>query len=159
MTTMTRLDLTPLFRSTVGFDHLSRLMDMAFETTNDGGYPPYNIEKMADDQYRITMAVAGFDTDDITLTQEGNTLTVKGASKTDANEADRVFLHRGIAARAFERRFTLSDHVNVTGANLVNGLLHIALLRDVPEHKKPRQIAIDTKKPGLIQNIKNLASA
>ncbi len=156
---MTRFDLTPLFRSTVGFDHLSQLMDMAFEASNESGYPPYNIEKLSDDSYRITMAVAGFDTDDITLTQEDNSLTVKGASKADAQDAERAFLHRGIAARAFERRFTLSDHVNVTGANLVNGLLHIDLLREVPEHKKPRQIAIDNKKPGLIENIKNLASA
>jgi molecular chaperone IbpA len=156
---MNRFDLTPLFRSTVGFDHLSQLMDMAFEASNEGGYPPYNIEKLADDQYRITMAVAGFDTDDITLTQEDNTLTVKGASKADGNDAARTFLHRGLAARSFDRRFTLSDHVNVTGAALANGLLHIELLREVPENKKPRKIAIEAKKPGLIENIKNLASA
>jgi molecular chaperone IbpA len=156
---MTRYDLTPLFRSTVGFDHLSRLMDMAFETSDQGSYPPYNIEKISDDQYRIAMAVAGFDQDDLTITQEDNILIVKGASKAEGNDTNRAFLHRGIAARAFERRFTLSDHVNVTTANVANGMLHIDLLREVPEHKKPRTIEIGTKKPGLIENLKNLASA
>lgn len=157
---MTRYDFTPLFRSTVGFDHLARLMDLAFETsTNEGGYPPYNIEKLNDDAYRITMAVAGFEQDDIELTQHDNVLIVKAASKTDNTTEQRTFLHRGIAARNFERRFTLSDHVNVTGANLVNGLLHIDLVREVPEHKKPRSIAIDSKKPGLMESMKKLASA
>jgi molecular chaperone IbpA len=143
---MTRFDLTPLFRSTIGFDHLSRLMDTAFDTaTNDGGYPPYNIEKTADD---------------IALTQHENMLIVKGASKTDNTAEQKNYLHRGIAARSFERRFTLSDHVNVTGAEMVNGLLHVDLLREVPEHKKPRTIQIASgKKPGLIDTVKNLASA
>ena len=157
---MNRFDMTPLFRSTVGFDHLARLMDLAFETsTNDGGYPPYNIEKLSDDRYRITMAVAGFEQDDIALTQTDNVLVVKAASKTDASEEAREFLHRGIAARSFERRFTLSDHVNVTGADLSNGLLNIELQREVPEHKKPRQIAIESKKTGLMDQVKKLASA
>ena len=157
---MNRYDFTPLFRSTVGFDHLTRLMDLAFETsTNDGGYPPYNIEKLGDDTYRITMAVAGFEQDDINLTQTDNVLIVKAASKTENDATVREYLHRGIAARSFERRFTLSDHVNVTAANLVNGLLHIDLMREVPEHKKPRQIAIESQKPGLMEQVKKLATA
>lgn len=157
---MTRYDLTPLFRSTVGFDHLARLMDLAFETSAaDGAYPPYNIEKLTDDSYRITMAVAGFEQDDIDLTQQDNVLLVKAASKTEADATPRHYLHRGIAARSFERRFTLSDHVNVTAANLVNGLLHVDLVREVPEHKKPRSIAIDSKKPSLMDSVKKLASA
>lgn len=158
---MTRFDLTPLFRSTVGFDHLSRLMDNAFEaaSANNAGYPPYNIEKITEDSYRITMAVAGFESDDVALTQEDNVLWVKGAAKQDANDAARTFLHRGIASRTFERRFHLADHITVTGANMVNGLLHIELLREVPEHKKPRQISIGTKKPSLMDTVKNLASA
>lgn len=159
---MTRFDLTPLFRSTVGFDHLSRLMDSAFDaaTNNDSGYPPYNIEKTGDDTYRITMAVAGFDTDDINLTQHDNLLVVKGAAKEEADAQQRQFLHRGIAARAFERRFTLSDHVVVTNASMQNGLLHVDLLREVPEHKKPRTIAIEAAKSGsLIDSVKKLAKA
>lgn len=158
---MTRFDLTPLFRSTVGFDHLSRLMDSAFEaaSSNDAGYPPYNIEKLSEDSYRITMAIAGFENDDVTLTQHDDMLVVKGAAKADANDGQRQFLHRGIAARAFERRFHLADHIIVTGANMVNGLLHIDLLREVPEHKKPRTIEIGSKKPSLIDSVKSLAKA
>lgn len=158
---MTRFDLTPLFRSTVGFDHLSRLMDSAFETaaSNDTAYPPYNIEKLSDDNYRITMAVAGFEPDDVNLTQHDDMLVVKGAAKNDAKEEKTAFLHRGIAARAFERRFHLADHITVTGANMVNGLLHIELLREVPEHKKPRSIEIGSKKPSLMESVKKLASA
>ena len=157
---MTRYDLTPLFRSSVGFDHLSRLMDLAFESSSaESGYPPYNIEKLTDDTYRITMAVAGFEQDDIQMTQQDNMLVVKGAAKTETKDENRQYLHRGIAARSFERRFTLSDHVNVTEANLANGLLSIDLLREVPEHKKPRTIQIESKKPGLIDSVKKLASA
>jgi molecular chaperone IbpA len=157
---MTRYDLTPLFRSTIGFDHLSRLMDMAFETSNvEGAYPPYNIEKLNEDKYRITMAVAGFESDDITLTQQDNMLLVKGASKADKSDSKNEFLHRGIASRSFERRFTLSDHVNVEGANLANGLLTVELERQVPEHKKPRNIPIEAKKTNLIDSVKKLASA
>ncbi|MDB5478579.1 MAG: hspD [Alphaproteobacteria bacterium] len=158
---MTRFDLTPLFRSTVGFDHLSRLVDSAFEAaaSNDAGYPPYNIEKLSDEQYRITMAVAGFEQDDITLTQHDEMLHVKGAAKSEQGQEKSTFLHRGIAARAFERRFHLADHITVTGANMVNGLLHIDLLREVPEHKKPRSIEIGSKKPSLMESVKKLASA
>lgn len=105
------------------------------------------------------MAVAGFESDDVALTQHENMLVVKGASKQDADLESRQFLHRGIAGRSFERRFHLADHIVVTAANMVNGLLHIDLLREVPEHKKPHRIPIDTKKTGLMDSVKKLASA
>jgi molecular chaperone IbpA len=133
------LDLTPLFRSSVGFDRVGHLLDTAFNSEAPT-YPPYNIEKLADDAYRVTMAVAGFGTGDIDLTQTNNSLVVKGEQgKTDDGE---TFLHRGIATRAFERRFDLADHVNVSKADLVNGLLVIDLKREVPEELQPRKIEI-----------------
>lgn len=133
------LDLTPLFRSSVGFDRVGQMLDSAFNSEAPT-YPPYNIEKRADDEYRVTMAVAGFGTDDIDITQTNNSLVVKGEqAKADGEE---TFLHRGIATRAFERRFDLAEHVNVTGADLVNGLLVIDLKREVPEALKPRKIEI-----------------
>ena len=157
---MNRYDLTPLFRSSVGFDHISRLMDLAFEASgSDQNYPPYNIEKLSDETYLITMAVAGFEQDDINVSQHGNMLVVKGGAKAETPDEQREFLHRGIATRSFERRFTLSDHVNVTSAHLNNGLLQIGLLREVPEHKKPRTITISDKKANLFDNIKKRASA
>lgn len=140
---MTHFDLTPLFRSTVGFDHLSRLMDNAFTEANreSNSYPPYNIEKFSDDAYRITMAVAGFSEDDLDITAQDNALIIKAESKT-RKEGDVTYLHRGIAGRAFEQRFHLADHIRVTNAALDNGLLHIELVREVPEHMKPRKIDI-----------------
>lgn len=133
------LDLTPLFRSSVGFDRVGQMLDSAFNSEAPT-YPPYNIEKRANDEYRVTMAVAGFGTDDIDITQTNNSLVVKGEqAKADGEE---TFLHRGIATRAFERRFDLAEHVNVTGADLVNGLLVIDLKREVPEALKPRKIEI-----------------
>ena len=133
------LDLTPLFRSSVGFDRVGKMLDTAFNSEAPS-YPPYNIEKLDDDAYRVTMAVAGFGTGDIDITQINNSLVVKGEQgKTDGEE---TFLHRGIATRAFERRFDLADHVNVTKADLVNGLLVIELKREVPEELKPRKIEI-----------------
>lgn len=133
------LDLTPLFRSSVGFDRVGHLLDSAFNSEAPT-YPPYNIEKLADDEYRVTMAVAGFGSDDIDITQANNSLIVKGEqSKTESEE---TFLHRGIATRAFERRFDLAEHVNVSKADLVNGLLVIDLKREVPEALKPRKIEI-----------------
>lgn len=135
------LDLTPLFRSSVGFDRVGHLLDTAFNSEAPT-YPPYNIEKLADDEYRVTMAVAGFGTGDIDLTQTNNSLVVKGEQeKADDGE---TFLHRGIATRAFERRFDLADHVNVSKADLVNGLLVIDLKREVPEELQPRKIEIAT---------------
>ena len=133
------LDLTPLFRSTVGFDRMGRLLDTAFNSEAPS-YPPYNIEKIADDQYRITMAVAGFNEADLDITQNNNTLIVNGEQEKD--EVDSKYLHRGIATRAFQRQFELADHVNVTNAGLENGLLVIELKREVPEELKPRKIAI-----------------
>jgi molecular chaperone IbpA len=138
---MRTFDFAPLYRSTVGFDRLADLMDQASRTeTSAATWPPYNIEKMADDAYRITLAVAGFAADEIELTQNANTLLVSGQKK-DA-EGERQFLHRGIAARQFRQTFNLADHVKVTGARLENGLLSVELVREVPEAFKPRRIPI-----------------
>lgn len=142
--TMRTLDLTPMFRSTVGFDHLTRLLESASRVDDQVfSYPPYNIEKLSDDAYRVTMAVAGFSESDLSITVEGQTLTVTGQpSKT---EAAPTHLHRGIAGRAFERRFQLAEHIRVSNAALVNGLLYIDLQREIPEALKPRTIAIGTQ--------------
>jgi molecular chaperone IbpA len=133
-------DFTPLYRSSVGFDRLARMMDDAanFEAP---AYPPYNIERVGDDDYRITIAIAGFSANNINLEVKGNALTVSG-KKTDKPEVKTEYLHQGIAGRNFERRFQLADHVEVTGADLNHGLLHIALKRTIPEALKPRTIAI-----------------
>src|SRR5262249_43036410 len=140
-------DFSPLFRSTIGFDRLARVVDAA--TRFDGSvpaYPPYNIEKTGEDSYRLTMAVAGFARDEIDITAQENTLTVTGkAQKEEAR--NRRYLHRGIARRAFERRFSLADHIKVTGASLDNGLLHVEMVREVPEAAKPRQIKIAAEQP------------
>jgi len=136
---MRSYDLTPLYRTSVGFDRLSRLMDSALTLDGQKSYPPYNIVKRGDNAYRISLAVAGFGEDDIEIVTENGTLSVKGRS---AAEDDFEYLHRGIAGRAFERRFQLADHVEVTGAELANGLLHIELRREIPEILKPRRIAI-----------------
>lgn len=139
---MRNYDLSPLFRSTVGFDRINRLIDTAFNTEVPS-YPPYNIEKLGDDDYRVTMAVAGFGADDLEITQKDNALFIKGnANDNDANGAGAKYLHRGIAARAFERRFALAEHVDVADASLENGVLVVDLRREVPEALKPRKIAI-----------------
>ncbi|RAU24043.1 heat-shock protein [Paramagnetospirillum kuznetsovii] len=139
---MRSFDLSPLFRSTVGFDHLNHLLETAARADEASvSYPPYNIEKHSDDHYRITMAVAGFAESDLTLTAEGSTLTISG--KLTRDEAKVEFLHRGIAGRSFERRFQLADHIKVGGASLVNGLLSVDLVREIPEAMKPRTIKID----------------
>ncbi|MBO6782196.1 MAG: Hsp20 family protein [Alphaproteobacteria bacterium] len=149
------LDLTPLFRSTVGFDRMGRLIDSAFKNEAPS-YPPYNIEKLDDDQYRVTMAVAGFDQDDLDITQNNNTLIVTG--EQDKADAESKYLHRGIATRAFQRQFELADHVNVTNASLENGLLVIELKREVPEELKPRKIAIGAGEgPATIEHEKKAA--
>ena len=139
---MRSYDLSPLFRSTVGFDRLSRLLESA--TTGDeaaNSYPPYNIEKLGEDSYRIVMAVAGFSLDDLTITAHQNLLTVTGKAKNDTPTGQ--LLYRGIAGRAFERRFQLADFIKVSSATLLNGLLHVDLVREVPETMKPRTIRID----------------
>ena len=132
-------DYTPLYRSSVGFDRLFRMLDEA-ASVEPITYPPYNIERLGDDDYRITIAIAGFGPQDVNIEAKGNTLTVTG-KKADKQQTGEV-LHQGIAARGFERRFQLADHVEVKGADMDNGLLHIALKREVPEALKPRQIPI-----------------
>ena len=138
---MDSFDFSPLFRSTIGFDHLMRLADAA--TRLDGGasaYPPYNIESTGENAYRLTMAVAGFAADDLDITVKENALLISAKSKKD--EEAKEYLYHGIARRAFERRFQLADHIKVVGASLDNGLLHIDLARELPEAMKPRKIAI-----------------
>lgn len=138
---MRSFDLTPLLRSSVGFENLNRLVDFASRPdTAETTYPPYNIEKTGDDAYVVTMAVAGFAQDDLDISIKENILTVK-ATGTDEDE-DRVFLHRGIAKRSFERKFHLAESVRVDGARFENGLLNIDLAREVPDHKKERRIEI-----------------
>jgi len=143
---MRSYDFSPLFRSTVGFDRLARLMDTATRFDESApSYPPYNIEKMGEDEYRITMAVAGFGEDEIEITAQDNTLVIAG--KPRKAEEERKFLYRGIAGRAFERRFELAEFITVKGASLENGLLHVELVREVPEARKPRTINVETKAP------------
>ena len=139
---MRTLDFSPLFRSSVGFDRMSRLMESASRTDGiNHAYPPYNIEKTDEDRYRISMAVAGFSEDEIEITAEESVLTIAGKARED--EEDAKYLHRGIARRAFERRFDLAEHITATDARLANGLLHVDLVREVPEERKPRRIAIE----------------
>jgi molecular chaperone IbpA len=139
---MRHLDFAPLYRSTIGFDRLVNLLDAASGLDGEAnGYPPYNIERLADNQYRITMAVAGFTDADIKIDVKETALSVKGEKPAEA-EKTTEFLHRGIAQRSFERRFQLADYVEVQGAEMKDGLLHIDLVRNLPERMKPRTIAI-----------------
>ena len=143
---MTTFDLSPLWRSSVGFDELDRLFDSVFSTNNKGSsYPPYNIVKHDKNIYQITMAIAGFDQEQINISQEGNLLTVKGDMESDKENDKTEFLYRGIANRNFERKFELADTVKVVKADLKNGLLSIDLEREIPEHQKPRKIEINTE--------------
>ncbi len=137
---MDGFDLSPLFRSTIGFDRLMRLADGAARVDSASAYPPYNIEATGENAYRLTMAVAGFGPEDLEITVKENELLVNGKSKKDEDAAK--YLHRGIARRAFERRFQLADHIKVAGASLANGLLHVDLVREIPEAMKPRKIEI-----------------
>ncbi len=144
---MRNFDFTPLYRSTVGFDHFADLIDRAF--TGDvpqNTYPPYNIEKTADDSYRISIAVAGFSQDELAIEARDNLLQVTARKDGDSKDDAGRFLHRGIAQRSFEKRFQLADHVLVTGASVENGMLHIDLVREMPEALKPRRIEIATGK-------------
>jgi molecular chaperone IbpA len=138
----TAFDFSPLYRSTVGFDRLFDLIDQTARQDTPAHWPPYNVEKTADDQYRITMALAGFSPDDIEITQKENTLLVAGQKHPEQENAQ--FLHRGIATRTFKQTFSLADYVKVKGASLENGLLTIDLVREVPEELKPRRIEIGT---------------
>ena len=143
---MRSFDLTPLYRATVGFDQIADLMDRALAAdVGQSTYPPYNIEKTEDDAWRISIAVAGFSDTDLSIEVNDRALIVTGRKAED--DSDRKFLHRGIATRAFERRFHLADHVRVTGASHVDGMLHIDLTREVPEALKPRRIAIEKAAP------------
>ena len=137
---MTTFDFSPLFRSTVGFDRMQRLLEAANRADEANGYPPYNSEKLEENAYRITMAVAGFAEDDLEIEVKEGVLFVSGQQPEDSTE--RSFLHRGIAGRTFRRSFQLADHVKVQGASLENGLLHIDLAREIPEAMKPRKISI-----------------
>lgn len=142
----TTSDFSPLYRSFIGFDHLANLIDKASRADKQSSYPPYNIELMAEDKYRITMAIAGFSEQELDIESKQNTLIVTGTKTADkeANK-DRSFLHQGIAERNFERKFQLGDHVKIIDASLENGLLHIDLEREIPEALKPRKISINKK--------------
>ncbi|HZS82370.1 MAG TPA: Hsp20 family protein [Stellaceae bacterium] len=145
---MNAFDFSPLFRSTIGFDRLMRLADAATRGDTSATYPPYNIEKTGEDSYRLTMAVAGFGQEDLDVRVQENALLISGKAKTEEDNA--IYLHRGIARRAFERRFQLADTIKVVGASLDNGLLHVALVREVPEALKPRTIPITTATPAQV---------
>jgi molecular chaperone IbpA len=147
---MTTFDFAPLFRTAIGFDRLARLVDTATSGTEATGYPPYNIEKLGDEDYRLTMAVAGFRPEELDLVVKDNTLVISGRPATDAPKNE--VLYRGIAGRAFERRFVLADHIVVDGADLNNGLLHVGLKRVVPEALKPRRIEVNASTQPAIAN-------
>jgi len=151
---MRTFDFAPLYRSTVGFDQIANMMDRVL--SNDGAqpsYPPYNIEKLSDDTYRITIAVAGFSDDDLSVEVREKSLIVSARKAEIDEDESRTYLHRGIATRAFERRFHLADHVQVTGAAQANGMLHIDLERQVPEALKPRQIQIASNTESLQKDV------
>jgi molecular chaperone IbpA len=151
---MRHFDLTPLYRTTVGFDRLGSLLDTLGSLDDAPSYPPYNIELVGENAYRISMAVAGFGADDLNIEVKENTLTIRGEKKTETKDEGTTFLHRGIASRSFERRFQLADHVQVKDAALENGLLHVDLVRELPEAMKPRTVPISTKgeKPRVIDS-------
>jgi molecular chaperone IbpA len=140
--TMRHVDFSPFYRSTVGFDRLFSMLDSMTAPESAQTYPPYNIERTGQDAYRITMAVAGFGEDEIGIEVHRNVLTIKGEKVEQSEQGEAELLYRGIAGRAFERRFQLADHVEVTGAELKNGLLHIDLKREVPEELRPRRIEV-----------------
>jgi molecular chaperone IbpA len=154
-TIMRQVDFTPLYRSTVGFDRLFSILDqMNSGETPAQSYPPYNIEKTGESAYRISIAVAGFADSDLNIESKENLLTVRGEKAPSEDAARGEVLFQGIAARAFERRFQLADYVGVTGASLENGLLHIDLVREVPEAKKPKLIPIASAAPRRIETAK-----
>jgi molecular chaperone IbpA len=154
---MTEFDFSPLFRSTIGFDRLMRLADAATRVDSAPSYPPYNIEATGENAYRLTMAVAGFSPDELDVVVKENDLTVTGKAKQDEDQSK--YLHRGIARRAFERHFQLADHIKVVGASLTDGMLHVELVRDVPEASKPRKVAIDAGQTPQPQTIEQKQAA
>ena len=139
---MTNFDMTPLYRSTIGFDRLANIFDALGATDNNSAFPPYNVARTGETDYRISMAVAGFAEDELEIILRGGVLRVRGGATSDGADADTQLLYRGIAKRDFERNFQLADNVQVSGAHLDNGLLHIELVREVPEAEKPRKINI-----------------
>ncbi len=148
---MRTLDLSPLFRSTIGFDRFSDLIDTALRgQDNSPSYPPYNIEKLSEDEYRIVLAVAGFKDEDVTITVQQNQLNIVGRHQDKTTGKEANYLHKGIATRSFERNFNLADHVKVTAATMSDGLLSVELRRELPEAVKPRTIAVNGKKPTVI---------
>ncbi len=149
----TSTDFSPLYRSFIGFDHLAGLIDKASRADKQSSYPPYNVELLAEDRYRITMAIAGFAEEELDIESKQNTLVVTGTKAGNADKTERKFLHQGIAERNFERKFQLGDHVKVIGAFMEHGLLHIDLEREIPEALKPRKIAINGK--SLLQQSDN----
>ncbi|HVY56735.1 MAG TPA: Hsp20 family protein [Xanthobacteraceae bacterium] len=146
---MRTFDLSPLYRSTVGFDRLFSLLDQGLEATAPS-YPPYNIERTGENAYRITVAVAGFSEPELSIETKQNTLFIRGEKQVKAEDKKSEVLYQGIAARAFERVFQLADYVEVKGAALENGLLHVDLVREIPESMKPRQIPIGGGTPRVI---------
>tara|TARA_Y100001970_G_scaffold288475_1_gene415878 strand:- start:5325 stop:5846 length:522 start_codon:yes stop_codon:yes gene_type:complete len=156
--TMTNFDFSPLYRTTVGFDHLSTLLDNIHRSDRaPNSYPPYNIELINENNYQITMAVSGFNSDELDIKSEHRTLTIKGQKHPDENT--RNYLHQGIAARNFERKFQLADHIEITGAQLENGLLHIDLAREIPEAMKPKTIPINEGKGRLMDVSREVAAS
>ena len=152
---MNTIDFSPLFRSAIGFDRLARLAEGS-RGVDAQAYPPYNIERTGEDQYVLTMAVAGFTDAEIELEVRAETLTITGRPAAQPEQA-KNYLHRGIAGRAFERRFVLADHLVVKGAELTNGLLHVSLQREVPEALKPRKIAIGAPQARLVEQLQQAA--
>ncbi|MCL6229617.1 Hsp20 family protein [Bartonella bilalgolemii] len=151
---MRQVDFSPFYRSTVGFDHLLNWFDSRTQLDDISSYPPYNIERLSEDSYRISMAVAGFSQNEIDIEIHCNQLTIKGEKMPENDGAGREFLYRGIASRAFERRFHLADHVKVIGAELSDGLLHIQLKREMPAELKPRKIVVQAS-PSVTKNSNN----
>ncbi|MDF1730897.1 MAG: Hsp20 family protein [Minwuia sp.] len=148
---MRTFDLSPLLRNTVGFDRFDRLFDTAYNAADSQSFPAYDIVRHAEDKYRISLAVAGYGENELEINQEGRSLTISGKAEDVAADEGTAFLHRGIARRAFTRRFHLADTVKVVGADLVNGLLNIELVNEIPEAEKPREIAIGSGQKQLSQ--------
>ena len=153
-----KIDLTPLYASTVGFDRFGSLLDAALSADRQGpGYPPYDIERVEDDEYTISLAVAGFREDELDVQVENGVLTIRG--KKESAKKDAQYLHRGIATRSFERKFNLADHVEVHNAKLDNGLLEVSLVREIPEAMKPRRIPVGSSTPAIEQTAEQSAAA
>ncbi|RYY74056.1 MAG: Hsp20 family protein [Gammaproteobacteria bacterium] len=155
---MNTIDLSPLYRSTVGFDRLGALLDSALRTEQGSSFPPYNIEVTGENRYAITLAVAGFEQNELDIQVERGLLSVRGKKGEDGRD-ERRYLHQGIATRTFERKFNLADHVEVVGAKLENGLLTINLVKEIPEAMKPKTIAINSSQNVIQHNAENNQAA